>query len=365
MADIFSSLWSAFLDQLPKGLIGLLIPALQLAWRAVRERGRSRRRAHLRTAIADLSKQREQLKDLDASPENTLVRQDIERELNDAVNELASLVVRPPISEAPPHKRTAIARAFLLYIPIGGVAWTLHIVFFVAAVALGLETVSVLAKTNDPDFVFKLVFVANASIGVALIGSLARARDRQLHSPSSDKGSPRRRRRWLPAVLCWVALSYMPLATVGPFLDEPGGTSTENIRRLWPFSLGICVYFSLLALASRGWQAALSGEQLPRAFEMSRWRSALLLFRPTRPVGWLAQMAFWTGVLYLLIFGRFLVWTWQTLDREAFIFVPVIVALCALLMFAARRWASLYAPARSYQRVVGQAVEPILDAKVS
>jgi hypothetical protein len=350
-----SRLGATIVEQLPKALIGLLIPAVQLAWRALQQSRLSQRRARLRKHLADLSTQRDQFKGLSPTPQNELVLSDIERDINETVKELAALTNRPPTPK-PVKPKSAIPRALLLYSPsrVGG--WILHILFFVSATAWALMAVGFFSTPDDPDILFYPFFLAMAAVPVALLRKLASRYDRRSLSSSSSSSTQKRRGRWVPITLFWISLFIAPLYFVVPFLEEPGGLSAENVGHLWGYSLVFGMYPVLLALASRGWSKSLAVAEAPDLVRLPRWRSAFLLYRPNKPEGWLPLVVFAAGVLYLLMLAAFLVRTWRGQTSDDFIFVPLALAACTLLVYAARRWALMFHPQR-LQQVAAKPVE--------
>lgn len=347
---------ATFLDRLyealPKSLVGAVIPAAQFAWKLVQDRKEVRRKATLRSRIAELSGQRDAFARLDSNPERALLIADLDAELKKTIDEL--LAMRPdnePRPEPPPTPK--VRRALLLFVPSGVVGWVLHVFFFVYLFGLISAVVSSLSEPFD-DLVLNLAVIYLFYFPAELLRRLALRNDRQRRI-GADEQIRRHRMRWIPTVLFWTSMMFIPLGFLTPFMDEPGGFTLENMENLFPYWTVFGGYFVLLAVCARGWISAFATKRSGETRNMGRLRSAFLLYRPNQPRGWLATLGFFASLGYLAMYLGFLVYTRKVTHIGDLGAIAIILLLCSLLIVAAKGWASQYRPSYSSNTVAESA----------
>lgn len=448
----------ALKDQLPKALLGALIPLAQFLWRQFQQRKTVSRKDSLRKNVIDLSKQLAEFKTLADTPSLETARRDIETELAAVSAALAALTAPITAHQAsePRRDRSLIARTFLLYAPHGAWAWIVHMLFFMNTFFLFAGTLAVLTSLSDPEVVYMVfgfsVFLlpeiglnalarmidernrppADVPGNIDMPGAAPKARPPSTSPASGAQGAKRgaaarafllfipqsmtgwvfhalfylsvlvlafgivslftaesrddvaagllgmyvlffaallwralalrsqqrnenefvpvertasSRRRWIAVALFWWALLMLPLGAAAPYMDEPDGFSWENIQAFWVWSVVIALYFVVLAVSSRGWMNAIDARAVAAAPRLTGVRAALLLFRPSESVGWLAIAGFWIAIGYFVAYISFVIRTWQVQDSDAIWMTLLMVALCGAAAIAAREWAVRYRPA--------------------
>ncbi len=162
------------LDEAPKALIAALIPAFQLLWKWFKNRDLQARKDALRTRIVQLADQKGSLAKVHELPHGNELVDDLDKELTDSMERLATLRVAVAAPPKNPSDRPFVARLFLLFAPSGFLAWTLHTLFFVNVAILGFGLIGVLADWGeDPDSPYGLLGLAIFAIPAFVFRAIA------------------------------------------------------------------------------------------------------------------------------------------------------------------------------------------------
>ncbi len=164
-------MWQQVLvDQLPKALIGLLIPAINALWKLLRDSTVQQRRDRLRNRVTELSTHRRALAEMAQTPATARALAEVDTELDGTLSKLAGL--DPIHSPAQPHvqpRRSSFARALLLYAPSTASGWIIHVLFFLNVSFVFFGVIGVLSEPQDPELLTGLIVFAAMCIPAALL----------------------------------------------------------------------------------------------------------------------------------------------------------------------------------------------------
>jgi hypothetical protein len=293
-------MWDAisgkFLEELPKALLGLLVPLAQFIWKKIKEGGVREKKRSLRERIVQLSAQRESLGKVSGLPDGARILQDLDSELQATLAELAAMGISGAGQRSDdgaggeirrePSQRPALARWFLAYTPSGAKAWIVHSLFFVSLslVLIGIVT-TVVEAAGEEDW-GPLWFVVIFLIPTLFLRWFALWLERPRSSADNPKWS------WIPMALFWFVVVLIPIEWMLSAGGEDLDFSIEQLQREWPRAAYHTVFFLLVAICAYGWaHSRVSGPRRP----LGKLRSALLLFVPSRPVGWIALFSWFAG----------------------------------------------------------------------
>lgn len=242
---MWEQIWTKIIEEFPKALFALVIPLGQFLWKRYKEGGGESRKRLLRLKIADLNNQRDSLARVSGVPNADRVLRDLDLELQAIFHSLFYLTL--------------------------------------AAVLLGL--LGVLAAWDGSESPYALLGFAMFLL-VAFGFRWIALRLSRGQAPSVVAGE-RRPLKWrgFPTLVFWLALLIIPFLWLNAAEDE---------EALW--AIPATIFMLLFAISALGW--ARSSEE-PRE-PLGKLRSALLLFVPARPAGWVGELAWyadWAGLL--------------------------------------------------------------------
>ena len=141
------------LDELPKALLGALVPLAQYLWRVWSARSAAVQLSALHRDLGNLRELQEAADRLDDSVKAAQFRQYVQEQREQIVSKLlaGSAQRRAAGALASPAARVNWQRWFLLYAPTGLWAWTLHVLFFISASFVAIGVVVMMGSLKDPE----------------------------------------------------------------------------------------------------------------------------------------------------------------------------------------------------------------------
>lgn len=274
-----------------KAFLGALIPVAQFGWKWWRERSHEYQKTKLREKVGDLQHFLVALENEPGeSPRTEKLRADTKAEREEAIVKLYKIACAAGLEAARVPNR--LQRWFLFYAPTGVASLVLHILFYLMLPVAVLIPVSIgmLIQDRDPETaygligcaIFAAIFLMTRSVALAVdgVGSPNRV-ERWLLLFRPDKSSG-----WIIRVLFYLSLVLTSVALAGLFSTDAEPEQDDYIGKAALIALGFIPPFLLRSLA-----AALERARGPNRIE--RW---LLLYRPSRGVGWIVHTLFYIGL---------------------------------------------------------------------
>lgn len=142
------------LDELPKALLGALVPLAQYLWHRWSARNALAQVTTLHRDLGGLRELQDAADRLDDPDKAIQFRKYTQEQRDEIVSKLLALSVQKrggaPL-DAGPAARFNWQRWFLLYAPAGVWAWTLHVLFFISASFVAIGVVVMIGSLNDPE----------------------------------------------------------------------------------------------------------------------------------------------------------------------------------------------------------------------
>jgi hypothetical protein len=258
-------------QQIPKALPSLVVPLIQFAWKTYKQGRQDDKKKAILQRLAELATQRDAISKI---PNNEDALHELDSEIKSKSDELSALKL---LSEQQRDYSAVqpVARWFLLYAPKGRTPWLLHVLFFysLAVGALLIGKIVIEPFPNYDAWLPKTALFFVSLLPALIVRNIA---------DWVDRGRPLLATVmfWFPTiciVFWWIVLPLRPQVQIAPSLRP----------LVFLTACGIVMAASALG--------AIHSRCVLTARPLGGLRSALLLFIPSRPIGWFAIFSWYAG----------------------------------------------------------------------